>query len=206
MAKTVKKVIKPIKKKSAPDSKFAARRRQEIVGLILIYLGLMIFLALLSYKPAENPGELQLDQSSNIIGFAGSYIAFYLIKYTIGFPVLVLPLLLMFIGGMQLLAKPMINVPRWTRHILFLAYYTAIILALPEVNLSDGTYYNLDLGGWLGHQTAKFLINFLGFAGCIIFLIGVMMVMVISATRLSFSQMIAALSVLLKNSGSYLLV
>ena len=200
MAKTVKKIIKPIKKKSAPDSRLAVRRRQEIVGLMLIYLGLMIFLALLSYKPAENPGELQINQSSNIIGFAGSYIAFYLIKYTIGFPVLVIPLLLMFIGGMLLLAKPMINVPRWTRHILFLAFYTSIILALPEANLSDGTYYNLDLGGWLGHQTAKFLITFLGFAGCIIFLIGVMMVMVISATRISFSQMIAALSVLLNSA------
>ncbi|MFA6744060.1 MAG: DNA translocase FtsK 4TM domain-containing protein, partial [Candidatus Neomarinimicrobiota bacterium] len=70
-------------------------RRQEIVGILLIALGVLIILSLVSYNSVEEPTISRNIAIQNWMGIVGIYISHYLIKYTIGVTVLILPILML---------------------------------------------------------------------------------------------------------------
>jgi len=70
-------------------------KRQEITGLLLIGLGILVFLSLISYDSLEEPTISKHVVIGNWMGILGVFIAHYLIKYTIGAAAFVLPVLLL---------------------------------------------------------------------------------------------------------------
>ena len=70
---------------------------KEASSFILIALGILLTLSILSYDRADDP-NLKIDKNSieikNWIGPAGAAIADPLIKYTLGYPIIFLPIII----------------------------------------------------------------------------------------------------------------
>ncbi len=91
---------KKSKKKSSGDVLVAAQRKQEIFGLILMVLALLLTIALVTYSAADRTivssftWERALDprhtQTQNALGLIGASLAYLLIPNFLGYPVLIL--------------------------------------------------------------------------------------------------------------------
>ncbi|MDZ7392574.1 MAG: DNA translocase FtsK [candidate division KSB1 bacterium] len=180
-------------RRAKPQETVEAMRRVEILGVMLIYLGIMLMLGLLSHHPEEQPGKVSFGSARNLLGLAGAYVSHFLFRYTIGYPSVVLPLLSILWGWVLFRHQPAGAARRWSVHILALAFYASILLALPEVAVQDGDFHAGEMAGALGLAMAKLLVGLLGLTGCVIFLTAVMMVMVISATQVSLGEAVGRL-------------
>ncbi|MGQ9854052.1 MAG: DNA translocase FtsK [Candidatus Oleimicrobiaceae bacterium] len=175
-------------RRARPEDTVVAMRRREILGVMLIYLAVMLSLALVSHHPEEQPGQVKLGTARNLLGLAGAYISHFLFRYTIGYPSLVLPLLCALWGWVLVRDRSRATASRWTLHMLAMAFYASILLALPEVAVHDGDFRAGELAGKMGLALAKLLVGLFGLTGCIILLIALMMGAVISATQVSIGS------------------
>jgi S-DNA-T family DNA segregation ATPase FtsK/SpoIIIE len=132
-------------KRARPEDTLVATRRREILGVMLIYLAVMLLLAMVSHHPEEQPGHVKFGTARNLLGLAGAYISHFLFRYTIGYPSLVLPLLCALWGWVLVRDGSRAVARRWSVHMLALALYTSILLALPEVAVHDGDFRVLTL-------------------------------------------------------------
>ena len=82
-----------MKKKRKPTPKNYSR---EALSIIFIGLGIILFLAVISYNPDDNP-NLEIVNNSiqikNWLGPLGAAIAKPLMDYTLGYPILILPMI-----------------------------------------------------------------------------------------------------------------
>lgn len=88
------------KKNSSEDVLVSQQRKQEIFGLILMVLALLLSIALITYSPADETivssfsWERALDpnhtQTQNALGLIGAALAYLLIPNFLGYPVLIL--------------------------------------------------------------------------------------------------------------------
>jgi S-DNA-T family DNA segregation ATPase FtsK/SpoIIIE len=88
------------KNKSSGSSRVSYQRKQEIFGLILMVLALLLTIALVTYSPADRTivssftWERALDpnhtQTQNALGLIGASLAYILIPNFLGYPVLIL--------------------------------------------------------------------------------------------------------------------
>ena len=81
-----------------------ARKSEELLGLLLILFGLLLAIGLISYQ-GENPQGVTVNSVQNQLGIAGAWLSWALIHGTIGFPIIVLPFLLIALGVFQLLGR-----------------------------------------------------------------------------------------------------
>lgn len=168
--------------------------KEEILGILLITLGLLIFIGLLGYDSLEEPGGLADGKISNYLGIAGVYIAHYLVRFGIGYPSIVIPIIILIIGWNLFRGAAFSKSLKATLYLFSFALYTSIILAFPEV-ISDGEgSLGFSLSGLIGGIIAQGLFDYLGIAGGIVVLLSLIMITVIAATNLSFAGMFAAVS------------
>ena len=75
---------------------FQKNYSREAFSFIMIALGIILILAIVSYDRADDP-NLQIDNNSiqikNWIGPAGAAVAAPLMNYTLGYPILFLPII-----------------------------------------------------------------------------------------------------------------
>jgi S-DNA-T family DNA segregation ATPase FtsK/SpoIIIE len=180
-------------KRPRPEETVVAMRRREILGVMLIYLAVMLLLALISYHPNERPGQVSFGSARNLLGLAGAYISYFLFRYTIGYPSMVVPLLCALWGWVLLRDGSRATARRWSMHMVALAFYAAILLALPQVAIHDGDFRASELAGTLGLLLARLIVGVFGLTGCVILLIALMMLMVISATQVSIGSTLSRL-------------
>ena len=74
------------------------RKRQEIIGILLIAVGIFVLLSLISYDPLEEPTISRHISIHNWMGIAGVYVSYYLVKFTVGVASYVVPVLLILWG------------------------------------------------------------------------------------------------------------
>ncbi len=168
-------------------------RQEEILGILLITLGILIFVSLMTYNSLEQPGNFKLGKIENQLGLAGVYISFFLIQYVIGYPSFVFPVIVFIIGWHLIRGSEILKAFRWSGYLLVFAIYTSIILAIPEVTSPSTTDLGFSLSGLLGGVIAQILFNYLGIAGSIVILLSLIMITVISATNISISAFLANL-------------
>jgi len=145
-------------------------KRKEILGLLLMGLGVLVLLSLVSYNPLEEPTISKNVVISNWMGILGVFMAHYLIKYTLGVAAGVAPLLLL-LWGWWLFARRNFRVLwRFTMYILLLALLVAVALALPAVKARISGTVGFRYSGLIGGMLAKTLHDFLGYTGSIILL------------------------------------
>ncbi|MFQ5649433.1 MAG: DNA translocase FtsK [bacterium] len=167
-------------------------RKEEVVGLLLMTLSILVFIALSSYDSAEAPGMVGEVRISNKLGIAGVYIAHFLIQYGLGYPSFVFPVVILLAGWSFLRGGEFLQTFRASAYLLMFALYTSIILALPEVTSGGESQIGFSLSGLVGGVIAQYLFNYLGIAGTIVTLLSLIMITVIGATNLSLTGLFSS--------------
>ena len=178
------------KKKTAfKDTSLSVRKQEEIIGALLIVMGVMVLIALFTYQPGEIPHEIRnAAQVRNGLGIAGVYVAYYLIHWTIGFPVFVLPFFVVAWGINRLLDKNLYELARWTGLTLLFAFILSVSFALHDMISSPGGNPTFAFSGRLGGLGAQFLVLIFGKYGAVVVLVGIIMVTVLLSTTFSFAE------------------
>jgi len=146
---------------------------REATSFILIALGIILMLAIFSYDRADDP-NLKIDNNSiqikNWIGPAGAAIAAPLMNYTLGYPILFLPIIII-IFGVQLFRGNKLG--RYSRPAMLLivwSVFISVLLALPEAFETYGKIREYYPSGVIGGTAASYLIFYLGKFGTILIL------------------------------------
>ncbi len=162
-------------------------RKEEILGILLMTLGVLMFISLASYDAAESPAIAAGGKINNSLGIAGVYISHFLIQYGIGYPSFVFPFIIVLAGWNFLSGSEFKRTFRASAYLLMFAIYTSIILALPEVTSGGKSDLGYSLSGLIGGLIAQSLFDYLGIAGSIVVLLSLIMMTLIGATNVSFA-------------------
>lgn len=172
-------------KKTHTKTALSKRKREETIGLLLIVLGVLILIALSTYESKEVPRDVIIGQVSNALGIAGVYLSYYLIRYTIGYPIYILPFLIVLWGWNRLKGKEYYQLARWSGYTLLFALYVSISGVLLSGGSDIVTSQN---SGYVGTFLAGVLIRFLGNFGAVVMLLGLLMITVLMATEISYAH------------------
>lgn len=166
---------------------FQKNYTREASSFILIALGIILMLAVISYDRADDP-NLKIDNNSiqikNWIGPAGAAIAAPLMNYTLGYPILFLPIIIILVG-LQLFRGNRLN--HYLRPVVLLtvwAVFISVILALPETFETYGKIREYYPSGVIGGTAASYLIFYLGKFGTILILATLLLVLTVVTLRL----------------------
>ncbi len=177
------------------------RKQEELIGLLLLMMGILVLIALFTYEPGEKPGEIHnLAAVRNGLGIAGVYISDFLIRWTIGFPIFIFPFFIIAWGINRLLGKSTRDLSRWTGLTFLFAYLLSVSFALHELISTNNSKPGFEFSGWFGGLGAKFLVLIFGHYGAVVVLIGIIMMVVLLATTFSFAQVYNILSSFLLKS------
>ncbi len=145
-------------------------RRQEIIGLLLIALGLLTLLSLISYHPNEEPTISKNVAIQNWTGIIGVFISHYLIKYFIGVAAIIIPILIILWGWWLFSDREKRILARFSFYTSFSALLISIALGIPAVVHNLDSRLGFQYSGLVGGSLAKLLCDFLGVTGTIIVL------------------------------------
>ena len=176
------------------------RKQEEMLGVLLILLGVLVLIALFTYNSQEIPESGQIDyrQVKNGLGIVGVYISHYLIRWTIGFPIVVLPFLIIAWGINRLLRKNTEQLFRWTILSALFALFVSVSFALHEsLSVAANTAPSFQFSGRFGGYGAKLLLLIFGAYGSIVVLIGLILMTFLFATTITISQVYVTVSLFL---------
>ena len=174
---------KTIRKKSTQSKK------REIIGVLLLLLGLLILLSLLSYHPQDWPNSNSRQMAHNWMGLIGAAIAHYLILYGIGYPILVLPVLILIYGWFFLAGRSTESLT--APSLLFLFYATTISVAIALQN-QGGAHYAWS--GLVGYFFASVLLRYFGNIGSVLILLTAVVLPLLYVTDFSLARFLSFFS------------
>ncbi len=145
-------------------------RQRELLGLLLFTVGILIFLSLISYNPGEEPTIASNVAIHNWMGIAGVIVSSALIRYTIGYASIIIPILFMLYGFWILARKKFGPLLRFTAYTLLLGLIASAVLGLPDAVRESGTTYEYRYSGLVGGVVARVFHDFLGLWGTLIVL------------------------------------
>jgi len=152
----------------------------EVFALILLFVGTLLFLALISYTPKDVPSWVWFSSSSpanhpaqNFIGPFGAIVA-GICYQLIGAAAYLLAAILLGFGAAKLF-HPRLRVTRRIVWIILFIASGACLLHLQPYHLRGWhSAFNIQgPGGWIGYRFAGLLRNALGEVGSLILLIGI---------------------------------
>ena len=168
-------------------------RKNEALGVILIGLGVFLLLSLVTYNQSDNP-NLDIDNNSieinNLLGPTGAAIAQPLMNYTLGYPILVLPVIILILGYKLYRQQSLLKSIQLLVSLVLWAVLISIFLALPEAFETYGKMKQYYPSGLIGGQIATFLTLYLGKFGSIFVLTILALALVISHVRLRFGDIL----------------
>ncbi len=176
--------------------------RHEIIGLVFIVIGILLALIILSYHQSDPIGILQKDniyEVKNLLGQFGATIAAPLFQWTLGYPILVLPLLLVITGYILLLNKPLRSVAGSLILLIIWSILLSIFLAFPEAVKTFGNFHTFYPSGFLGGVIAAYMVKVFGKFGAIFILFILTLILIVSTFRLHISKISIGISRLLNS-------
>ncbi|HQU70978.1 MAG TPA: DNA translocase FtsK [Calditrichia bacterium] len=140
----------------------------EIVGLLIIGAGLLLFLAVWSYDATDqvfwsgrHVETNNYTRTGNWLGPIGATIAKPIFEYTFGYPAIFFPLLLIGIGTAVMLEKPLKILRGPATGLLLWAFFFSMVLAMRESLETAGqsqTYYPSGaIGGFITDRIVQYL-------------------------------------------------
>ena len=151
-----------IKKIANIALEFTIKRLIEILGILIVLTGILLFIALISYSP-EDPNFIFPENTNikNMLGFQGSYVS-DLFFQSIGFVSFLIPITFFFTG---------INIFRTKNLFIFIENTFFIILYLIFGSLYFSHFYHTNfvlyingsggfIGNYLNNSFLSYLINF----------------------------------------------
>jgi len=175
------------KKKTQSSSK----KQAKAFGIILIGIGLLLFLSIISFDRQDNP-NLDLENNSleinNWLGRVGAYIAQPAINFTLGYPIIVIPILLIIFGIQIFRLKPLTSRLRITLFLIMWSVLISIFLAIPESFGTNGNIAEYYPSGMVGGEITAFLVSYLSKfgAGLAIFFLTLALLVLTIQIELSF--------------------
>jgi len=137
-------------------------------GVLLLGISLLLLLAIVSFN-VNDPVQLQNSAGNikihNWLGPVGAFISYYLMQWTLGYPIAVLPLLLL-LFSVRIIYGDSGSAPlgRVVWQLLAWALLFSILFAMPEALRNNGhlrEYYPSGLiGGWLAGELVLYLGKF----------------------------------------------
>ncbi|NQT27573.1 DNA translocase FtsK [candidate division KSB1 bacterium] len=163
-------------------------QKRELLGILIMAMGLLVFLGLISYNHEDFPNSGSPETVKNWLGLAGAYISYYLYVYTIGYACLVIPFLVFLFGWNLFLQKSFKPYFRIALLILALGLFLSTALAMPEALSTEGSTFGYRLSGLLGGFLADQLARFFGAVGSVIVLLTILILFLVSATSWSMRE------------------
>ncbi|MBX2992907.1 MAG: DNA translocase FtsK [Bacteroidetes bacterium] len=163
-------------------SKQHSARTTSVLAVLMMTLALLVFLSLVSYDAAdESSADLKVtdlykvftgdpivkakaDTAHNWLGLVGSMISEFLIKSTIGYPVFVLPVLLMLFGWAILRKKDYRPLFRLSNYTLIFALLASASFGMARI-ISGGEWLGMEWSGVVGDFLSLILTQLLGKTG-----------------------------------------
>ena len=180
-------------KKRTPNQKNYTR---EATSFILIALGIILMLAIISYDRTDDH-NLNIDKNSiqinNWIGPAGAAIADPLMKYTLGYPVLALAIIILMVGVQLFRNNPLRDSLRSIILLFVWAFFLSILFALPDSFETYGKIREYYPSGLLGGATAEFLTIYLGKFGTALIVVAFFSVLSVITLHLDLATVLNSL-------------
>lgn len=147
--------------------------RNQVVGLLLMGLSALLFLAIVSYN-LDDPVNINVEdnplETHNWLGPLGSWIAHLIMQWTFGYAAIVFPILL-FISGFALFRKQLINAFSGLMLKIFAwSLLLAVLLAYPAAFKSGGNVVEYYPSGLIGGWFASTFVLYLGKIGSLLVL------------------------------------
>ncbi len=164
--------------------------RNEIGGLLLLGLGILLILTLLSYHQSDPVGflnENNIYKVQNWLGIFGSTVAALLFQWTLGYPVLVIPFIITIMGLYLLLKFPLTRLYRLSLMLISWAILISVVLAMPEAFRTFGNFHTFYPSGFLGGMIASYLVKIFGKIGAIFILTFLFLLLGIWSFRMRIS-------------------
>jgi S-DNA-T family DNA segregation ATPase FtsK/SpoIIIE len=174
---------------SEKQASVSSRQQEEIFGILLMTLGMLIFISLVSYfvHPEEAPQEALMQRVENSMGVAGVHIANALVKYALGYPAIVVPFLLMAWGWNRFRGAETKRLQRISIYSLVAALFFATVFAMPQAMNPDSTI-GYSWSGLVGGFIAEHLHKAFGDYGSPIILLALAVVVFISFSQISLAE------------------
>jgi S-DNA-T family DNA segregation ATPase FtsK/SpoIIIE len=170
-------------------TRFSGNKSSELMGFLMVLLGLFIAVSLFTYNANEIPDKVRVGQVTNGLGIVGVYIAHYLIRLTIGYPVLILPFIIVAWGINRFTGKSYDRLLHWTIFTALFAFYVSVSGALRDVIGAGGKSTEHLFSGFFGGQVAEILYAIFGQYGSVLVLIGLILVTVILSTEITIKDL-----------------
>lgn len=188
--------------KASPTS----ARKTSIVAILVMALAVLVFLALVSYDPGDEANadlrftdlykvftgdplvKAKADTAHNWLGLAGSMLSEFLIKSTIGYSILALPLLLLLFGWTILRRGEYRRLFTFSNYTVVFALLFATSFGMVRI-LSGGAWMGMEWSGVVGDFLSLTLTQLLGRAGASILLLTLFVVAVVMAADVNMHEM-----------------
>jgi len=187
------------KKNTTPEPAvffISPEKRKKLLGILISVFSILLFLSIVSYSGFDEPtiglGTAAFSSSPqsvhNLIGIFGAFASFFLIKYTVGFFSIVIPVIL-FLWGFSLLKKLSFKILILTTNFLLIsAILLSSFFGILRARLNMFTsFYQLSGNG--GDYLGKLIAGLLGTFGSLIFIATLALVILILAFDVKPEQM-----------------
>ncbi len=150
--------------------------KKQAWGVLLSGISLLLFLAIVSFS-VKDPVHLNVAGNQvaikNWLGPAGAALSYYLMQGSLGYPILVFPIIIMIFAINLITNKKTVNQGRQIAFLITWAIVVSIFLAMPEAVRNQGIikeYYPSGLiGGWIASKLVLYLGKFGGLTSLILF-------------------------------------
>ena len=190
----MRKLKKKYWQKKNPNTSSGKKRqfniKSEILGLVFLSIGILLFLALISYHTSDPTGKLLTDNPykvKNLLGIAGAIISSPIFQFTFGYPTLVFPIILIIIGIAYMIGYPLRKMIKPSILLFFWAFLISIIIALPASIKSVGHTHSYYPSGLLGGFWADTSIRIFGNFASVFFVFLFFIILSILTFRIRFS-------------------
>jgi len=153
-------------------------KRREIIGILLIMLGLFVLFSLVSYSPAEEPTISSSLSIDNWMGLFGVFTSYWLFKMGIGLGAYAISILLILWGIWIFGNKDYKILGRFSIYVIILALAASTAFALPQVAEEFNSTIGFEYSGLIGGEIAQFMYDWLNLIGSIIFLTVILLIVI----------------------------
>ncbi len=176
--------------------------------MLLLGISALLFLAVVSFN-INDPVNLDITGDGipikNWLGPLGAAVSHFLIQWTLGYPIIVLPVLLFLLSFSLMRTKSELKLGWFNGILLFWSILLSIILAMPEAVKTSGNileYYPSGLiGGWLAGK----LVIYTGKFGSLAVLFLLTLVLLVYSVRLELNRILAGFSSLFSRIRFFIL-
>lgn len=165
--------------------------RREITAILFIAVGILLGLSLLSYHQSDPLGfqdKNNLYHIKNWLGPFGATIAAAIFQWTLGYPSLVFPVIILFFSFVLLLRKPLKKFFQFTLIILAWSLFLSVLLAEPEAFTTLGEVHSFFPSGFLGGVIAIYLIKTFSRLGSIFILTIWLLILLVVTFKIRLSD------------------